>query len=530
MRVVRTSRQCSQAALDELRRPRDDIVAERAVGGRDVWELADGPFSEYRRELTARPLNAHQAQPTQTGEHTPEAGEQPPQESSEPTPQWQVEEKISYRLALPVWGWLFELPVRRALRSRKPEYGYWWAPPDRLDARTATVLGLLCAVQVVDGYLGSVLSQSITYAADEFGRGNTAQGIVLGLARFGVLIALASLALADRRGRRSLLLATGIGSCAFTVLGGLSPEIWFLGGTQLIARGMSTALGVILVIVAAEEMPARTRAWAASVLLLAAGLGSGMVVWILPVVDLTIYGWRAIYLAAGLGVWVMYTAGRRLPETRRFTEHQDDTAELAAADRRRRSDRLVLLAVSAFLVAMFLAPSSAFQNDFLKDERGFSALAVTLFTITTATPVGIGLVLGGHFAETRGRRVVGAFGLSVGAVLRALSFFAAGPALWLLTLVSAIIGAMAVPALAVYGPELFGTHDRGRANGLIVTTGVVGSTVGLLSVGLLSDRWGGLGAPLALTAIGPLIVAVLVLWRFPETAGMELEDLNPEDA
>jgi MFS family permease len=91
--------------------------------------------------------------------------------------------------------------------------------------------------------------------------------------------------------------------------------------------------------------------------------------------------------------------------------------------------------------------------------------------------------------------------------------------------------ASAVPALAVYGPELFGTHDRGRANGLVVTIGVMGSAVGLVTAGFVSDRLGGeLGPALALLAVGPLVVAMLIRLRYPETAGLELEEINPEDA
>ena len=54
--------------------------------------------------------------------------------------------------------------------------------------------------------------------------------------------------------------------------------------------------------------------------------------------------------------------------------------------------------------------------------------------------------------------------------------------------------------------------------------------MGLFAAGWLSDQLGGrLGPALALLAVGPLIVAALVLLKFPETAGLELEDLNPED-
>ena len=215
------------------REPRRDIVAERAVGG-DRFEAEDGPFRHYERRLSLEKAQSDDPDEADTGEA------------------WELTETTAYRLAVPVWAWLFHFPVRSALRRRQDSYGYWWAPPDRLDARCATVLGLLCTVQVVDGYLGTVLTQTLTFAADEFGHGNTAQGLVLAGVRVGVLIALVTVALADRHGRRRLLLASGIGSCLVTAVGALSPGLWFLGGTQLVARGLSTALGILILILAAE--------------------------------------------------------------------------------------------------------------------------------------------------------------------------------------------------------------------------------------------------------------------------------------
>jgi hypothetical protein len=59
--------------------------------------------------------------------------------------------------------------------------------------------------------------------------------------------------------------------------------------------------------------------------------------------------------------------------------------------------------------------------------------------------------------------------------------------------------------------------------------GVTGSAVGLLIVGTLSDREGGIGAAMPYVAVGPALLAVLILVAYPETAHQELEDLNPED-
>ena len=52
---------------------------------------------------------------------------------------------------------------------------------------------------------------------------------------------------------------------------------------------------------------------------------------------------------------------------------------------------------------------------------------------------------------------------------------------------------------------------------------------GLLVVGVLADRFGSYGPAFLVVAAGPVLAAVLVLRWFPETARVELEDLNPGD-
>jgi MFS family permease len=101
--------------------------------------------------------------------------------------------------------------------------------------------------------------------------------------------------------------------------------------------------------------------------------------------------------------------------------------------------------------------------------------------------------------------------------------------MWLVALLGSVVFAAHIPALAVYGPELFPTSLRGRANGIISITAMGGSAVGLIAAGVLSDALGSFAPTMAIVAIGPLLMATLILLRFPETARRELEDLNPED-
>jgi predicted MFS family arabinose efflux permease len=291
-------------------------------------------------------------------------------------------------------------------------------------------------------------------------------------------------------------------------------------------------MGILIGVFAAEELPRGSRAYGVSVLALCAALGAGMAVWVLPVADLDPRGWRVIYLVPLLAVPGLVGIGRRLPESRRFTANLPGataTGRSQGALRRIEGRRLLLLATAAFLLLVFAAPASQFQNDFLRDHRGYSATGITLFTLMTSTPAGIGIFMAGRLADTRGRRGVAAVGLLGGTAFILVAYHSAGAAMWAASVTGTVLGSLTV-ALGVYGPELFSTRHRARANGLIVTLGVAGSATGLLVVGMLADRFGSYGPAFTVVAVGPVLAAVLVLRWFPETARVELEVLNPGDA
>jgi len=308
-----------------------------------------------------------------------------------------------------------------------------------------------------------------------------------------------------------------------SAISALAPDLVTLGLVQAVVRGLATAAGILLTIVADEEMPAGPRAFGISLLSITGALGVGLVVIALPLADTTDNGWRLIYLLPLLFLPLILRIARILPESRRFVVAHAN-AGMAGHGR-----RFWLLATSAFLLALFTSPASQLMNEFLRDERGFSATRISLFTILTNTPGGLGIVIGGRLADTRGRRLIGAVGTIGGVLFTVGMVLSQGWPMWTLSVMGAMLGAMVVPALGVYGPELFPTSLRGRANGIITIVGVTGSVVGLLVAGVLSDRWNGLGPALSVLAIGPLLMAILVLVAYPETAHRELEDINPED-
>jgi MFS family permease len=500
-----------RSGLEGVLEPRNDLLAERPVGPIPTVEQVEAGPVEARYEAELGPLESYgrvlEAAPRPDG-------------------RFDVTETTRFELAIPLWGILFVPGYRhelRRVRDRDRPRHPFWAPPDRVDARAARVLGLLCTVSLVAGYLGTVVTQTITYATDSFGTSDAAQGNTLAAVRTGVLLALVLVAMADRRGRRRLVIVSAIASCITCALGALAPSMVALGATQVLSRGLSMTVVLLITVIAAEEMPAGSRAYAISVMTMTGALGAGMCLWALPLTGIDENAWRLLYVIPLLGIPVILRVARHLPESRRFATPHRAVSVLTGHGR-----RMALLGISFFLISAFGAPATQLMNDFLKDERGFSASRISLFTMLTTTPGGIGLVIGGRLADVRGKRLIVAAGVAGGSALTLFSFMAHGWPMWVWNLVGTILAAAAGPALAMYGPELFPTGSRGRANGIIQTVSVAGSALGLVIAGRMLDTTD-LAAPMQLLLVGPLIVAVLVVFWFPETARRELEELNPED-
>lgn len=497
VRPIVTEREVDDACVTAVLTPRSGLVRERAAAD-GFFELDEGPFTHYQRRVTVTPRG--------DGRHL-------------------VRQVIDADLAIPYFGWLFRGPYRGALARLEPDEGRapWWAPPDRLDAEAATTLAALAVLSMVLGYATILLSQTITFAADQFGADKAAQGIGLAAIRFDLLLSFPLVALTDRRGRRGVLLTATAAACVVTALGALTTSLPTLIATQVPARGLLTATAVIVTIMAAEEMPAGARAYAVGLLTMAGAGGGGLAVLLLPVADTGDGGWRILFAIALFGLLPVAHLRRYLPESRRFR------APHARARLTGHGRRLWLLAISALLLSAFFTPASYFVNEFLREDRGFSATRISLFTVLTITPGAIGIVVGGRLADVRGRRGIGAIALVGGVATTVLMYVTIGWPLWAWSTISSIVGAATVPALGVYGPELFPTALRGQANAIIGVVGRAGSVIGLLLVGFIASNHS-FGTAMAAVAVGPIILAVLVITMYPETAHRSLEDLNPEDA
>ena len=189
--------------------------------------------------------------------------------------------------------WGLALRPRHAAGSVAPPHRAgrpWWAPPGRLDRRAgARCSACCCSISVVGGYLGTVITQTATFAADEFGVSTGAQSDLLSVGPgCSVLITLVLAALADRIGRRRLVtrrrrrLASPPPPPARS-----APSISASGPPRRSPAGFAGALAPAhRHHVGRGDAAGGSRAWALLGLAMCQALGAGMCLWALPLADI----------------------------------------------------------------------------------------------------------------------------------------------------------------------------------------------------------------------------------------------------
>ena len=247
--------------LASLRTPIDGIVLEATGAETDRFDLAEGPFSTYVRTLTV-------SEGAAAGTHD-------------------VIEEVQWKLSIPVFGLLYWIPFWWNVRNGQKNPNPWWAPAGRLDSRAANVIGLLGVIAIINGFLGTVIGQTLTFAADEFctefettadglrtcidpDHDTSARADVFTIVRVSIVLSLGLTVAADRFGRKVALTAAVTISCLATAAGALAPSLALLTASQVVSRGLATGLSIVLLIFASEELPPKSRAYGVSMLILLA--------------------------------------------------------------------------------------------------------------------------------------------------------------------------------------------------------------------------------------------------------------------
>jgi MFS family permease len=365
--------------------------------------------------------------------------------------------------------------------------------------------------------------------AEQAGLSGTKLGIGLAVIRLASLGGLPLAGLADRFGRRRIMLATCAIGLALTAVSAVSPTYWWFVAIFALGRPMLSATSGVAQVAAAEETASSQRAKAVALIAAGYGIGSGLIAIVHSLAADTL-GFRGVVLLALVPLAGLPFISRWIDEPDRFkiaaAAKEHPLPVLGAVGRRFRR-RLIIVVALTFALSVVTGPADSFFFLYAQNVIHFAGTTTALLVVCAGATGLAGLLLGRFLADAVGRRLTAAAAMIAIALFGMLTY--SGPHLcaavgYLLEIFSASVFAPAAGALT---NELFPTSVRASVIGWEIAIGVLGATAGLLAFGAVADIGNRFG--LAGVVVFAATIPVTALFKLlPETRNKEPEDLWPE--
>jgi MFS family permease len=394
-----------------------------------------------------------------------------------------------------------------------------------VDTGQRRLIALLGLVVFFEGYGRSIVPVTLAYVGRDLGAPSGRLSYALAMIAAGSLGVLMLGPLADRWGRRRLLLVSVVLLALFGAATATAPTLGVLIAWQLLARIFQEGAIFTAALLAAEEMPPARRAAAQGVLGTLEALGTGFAALLLAGIGTVPGGWRGLCLVSLVPVALLPLLRSEIPESRRWRTRRAPTVFIPPpAYRGRVRAALVVVALAmSYDVAAF-----AFVTYVPITQYGWNAGQASVMFVVAG---GLGLPgwsLAGVLADRHGRRRIGALFL-VGLTFAEVLFFIGGPhALWPGFAAMVFFQGGKMTVLRTWAAELFPTSFRGAAAGWLTAAGTIGGMSGLALAGGLAPWVGGIHIALAIISGAGLVAAGAVMAWLPETQGLELEASAPE--
>jgi putative MFS transporter len=422
-------------------------------------------------------------------------------------------------------------------RPRWFKFAFFLGRPPVLTPRQWRVLGLVAAVSFFEQYDLYLFSLALKQIQAGLQIPESELGLLGSIVRFGALPAFLVALVADRIGRRRVLLFTVLAYTLCTGLTAFAPDTRTFVTLQFLARTFAVAESLLAVVVIAEEFDPAVRGWGIGAFAAIEASGAGFAALLFALVGSIENGWRWLYLVGLIPLVLIAYWRRTLPETERFTVYQRQQIETGQPTHslqpvlyllRMYPRRMAVVASVVFVITMTEAAAVFFGPKYLQDVHGWTPQAVGFLTVFGGAFAVIGNTFAGWLSDRVGRKRVTLLFLLSQAVFT-LAYYNTSTSLvvplWIL-MIFALLGSNVM--LAAYGAELFPTSYRSTAAGVRISVWTIGGSVGLVLESLLYDmlgsHWRAISLLAAFAVLAPLIVAV----TFPETSGRSLEEIAPE--
>ncbi len=421
-------------------------------------------------------------------------------------------------------------------RVKRPWWSYvvpYFGKVPELSRAQWRILGLLVVAELFEHYDVGLLSMALLQIQEGLGIQEAEIGNLLGVVRLGALPAIAVGVLADRWGRRRLLLATVIGSAVFTFLSGLVQDAGQYQFVQFFARMFLYAEPLLASVVIVEELQAKDRGFGIGMLGALGALGHGLGYAVFAAIDILPHGWRDLYIMGAVPLLAVAWLRRTLPETRRYQafEHGGGAQRWwhpIASLFRQYPGRLAAI-VAAYAPIEFVETTAImFTPKILQELHGYDPGDVSTLAIAGGGVAILGNLYAGALSDKLGRRVVmtvlvATLGAGYWVLYNGSGYLI--PASWIAVTFSAMgLGVL----FKTVGAELFPTSYRSVATMVRAGLGIGLGSVGLFLESYLYTLFGSHVAAIS-SMLPVLLIAPVVIWLLvPETARRELEEIAPE--
>jgi MFS family permease len=407
-------------------------------------------------------------------------------------------------------------------------------------ARESVTVLALVAMLFYQGFAVAIVSVAAPWIGTSFHLDGAGIARLFAWISLSALGALALSRMIDRYGRRRMILwcmaaipVCSIGAAVSTRL------IWF-AAFQIGLYAVVGAAGSGCVVMLSEELPIARRARGQSFGGLAASVGAGICVFLMPIFDAYGWSWRWMFVISAAGIAMLPAMARLLPESGRW--EVSDASGITTRTRfydvfqplyRKRS---ITMIVCALAVAISTTGANAFGYYHAVSVVGMSSAATSTMTIVAGGLGLLGFPFGAWTAERFGRvPTVVVFGIFMTA--GHLWYFWGPPThcAWPLMWLSAgffwfnACDNGATVASNVAATELFPTPLRGTMIGWFALVGAIGAVVSNAAVALLANKMGGLSIVVGALSIVGIPAAILFGLMIDETRGLSLEMAGKEE-
>jgi MFS family permease len=369
--------------------------------------------------------------------------------------------------------------------------------------------------------------------AAQVGLSFTILGIGLGIIRLAALASLPLAGLADRLGRRRVMLGCTALGLACSAAAAFSPSYWWFVALFALGRPLLATTNTVSGVIAAEETRSSDRTKAIALVTAGWGAGTGLIAVVRGVAGAAL-SWRGLFGLVVIPLAAMPLLGRRLEEPDRFQRLRRDAGgtprwrgRILGRTPVALRPRLRLVTVLMAMLGLVTGPANALVFVYSESVLGLPRLA-TAGMVAAAGILGLGgLVVGRWAADHLGRRVTAGTAQAVIAAATMLTYSGSPAAAISGYLLAVLASSVFGPAVGALAAELFPTSVRATVAGWMSVAGILGAVGGLVLFGVLVTALNSFLVAAATVALPVLAVCPLYA-RLPETLGMELEESAPD--